>query len=174
MSNFRRGRQIPIDAPQDPAAGAKAALFACAAAGCPIPATLRNESGTALCTCHFGANAQGWPKATAVAIQHATLLAMARSASCAATPDAQSEELARDLFTIALDAGLKFSADLRAKYKANPMRLRFAGSVIEAAIRQQAIDAAAESPVLAVGEQHESALARLIAGVANQVKQVAA
>lgn len=159
----------PASAPKAPVR----AVAQCAAYGCPLPGTGRNESGLHLCACHINASAEGWPRATAISIKHAALWEMARQAQSAAPSD-RDAAVAGDLFAIAKADGLWFSDAQRALYKRAGMKLRAAGSIVESAIREMAVAAAIKADIpQELGRPKLSRLEERIMGAANNLRMAA-
>lgn len=155
----------------------------CSAHNCPLPATITLDTGGAVCACHFGAKAEGWPKATDVIIRLETLWRLAREAQCSPTPDALSVDLAADLLRAAKCAGVKLSNGQREQYRdflarvkaGGPgMPLRMAGALVEDAICAEAVDAASASEVVVpIGERRVSKLETAIRGLAMHLSEAA-
>jgi len=124
----------------------KRAINQCEAHGCPIPATI-NDGGH-VCCLHYGANRDGWPHATRVAIELELLWEHARQAQALPSAEACSADLARRLFDAAKADGLHFTDAQRAEYRHREsqgrewLRVKFAGQLVEAAIRAKAHQAA--------------------------------
>lgn len=112
----------------------------CAAHGCPLPGTLRTAvNAGAVCSCHYGAKATGWQRATRITRRHESLWRAARGASCAGLPEGASEDLAKALFAAAKAEGLAFNDAQREDYARAGMKLRKAGQIVEAAIVEAAV-----------------------------------
>lgn len=150
----------------------------CIASGCPLPATIRTDAG-AVCSCHFGAKADGWPRATAVVVRFAHLWRLAREAQSAPTPDSVSAQLASDLFEAAKREGLSFGEDQREVYRKaglngrDFMRLRMAGEFVESAIRAEALAASDVSTITSDGAPADSRLSIAIRGLAMNLRAAA-
>lgn len=115
----------------------------CAAHGCPLPGTLRTAvNAGAVCSCHYGAKATGWQRATRITRRHESLWRAARAASCAGLPEGASDDLARALFAAAKAEGLAFNDAQREGYARAGMKLRKAGQIVEAAIVEAAVSEA--------------------------------
>lgn len=141
------------------------AVSNCSAHGCPLPGTIRPENGDPVCSVHYLADRRGWPRATEVIDDCQTLMRLARQASCAATPNALSEESAKLLFDTAKMHGITFSDGQRADYKSASktqsgfprpfMPLRMAGAMVEASITAKAVEAAITTSVSNGDHSHE-------------------
>lgn len=136
-------KSLPVDS-YDQAQGPKPPeprIPRCKANGCPLPGTIKNESKEQLCAAHFGANPDGWPKSTAVLVRYADLWFYAREAGSSTEPESSNELLARQLMRTAKSAGLKFTKLNKEKFDGEPMKLKTAGLIVEAAINAIAIEA---------------------------------
>jgi hypothetical protein len=136
-----RGKPLVADEPQQAPRKAQKAIESCSANGCPLPGTIANESGTRLCSGHYHASPEGWPRATAVLIKFAALWRIARDAAASGLPDSASKEKAATLFDKANRAGLKFSDQQRADYRRAGLKYAMAGALVERAINAAASDA---------------------------------
>lgn len=172
-------KQLLTEKPAQPEKQARG-VGKCSAHNCPLPATITLDSGGAVCACHFGAKAEGWPKATDVILRLETLWRLAREAQCSGAPESVSADLARDLFLAARAEGLKSSDEQKEMYRRagedgrDFMRLRMAGAMVEACIRAE-VHAAAMSvgEVIPMGQVRESGLSIAIRGLAMHLQEAA-
>ena len=141
-------------------------IDACDANGCPLPGTIKNESGERVCAAHFGANKKGWPKTTAVTVRTAELWLAARDAATVGLPEAMSAKAAKALFDAAKLFGIEFNELQRDQYRTSPMKLKAAGMLVEAAINAQAVVASGVAEHENRQPQHEQNETRFI-GVLN-------
>ena len=70
MNNAKR---MVGDREPQPAQRPQKAVDECTANGCPLPGTIRPENGEPVCGVLFLASNQGWPKPTAVLLDHMVL-----------------------------------------------------------------------------------------------------
>ena len=160
------------NAPETPAK----AFLTCAAHGCPLPGTITPDASEAVCGVHFLANPKGWPKATAVILDHLRLHDMARQAQLCGTPMSASHESATHLFNAAKAHGLVFNDEQRANYKRAGMKLRAAGEIVEATISALAVKAAFVAPESNADYSHEremSAFNLAVRGLTNNLRLAA-
>lgn len=160
------------EAPAEP----KRAIDRCTANGCPLPGTIHPDDGETVCHIHFLANASGWPKATAVILDHLRLYDMARQAQMCGTPMSASHESAVHLFDAAKAHGLEFNDEQRAAYKQAGMKLRAAGQIVESAIGAAAVKAAFVSPKSSADYSHEKEeeeFVLAVRGLANNLRLAA-
>lgn len=141
-----RGRPLVADQPEQAPKKPEKAVASCVANGCPLPGTIKPESGEHVCAIHFLANKAGWPKATAVILDHLTLHDMAKRAQMAGTPLSISAESAALLFDAAKAHDLEFNDAQREIYRRAAMKLTVAGVLVEAAISAAAVKAATVKP----------------------------
>lgn len=152
------------------------ALSGCAAHGCPLPGTIKPESGEYVCSVHFLANPNGWPKATAVILDHTQLRKLACDALSAGTPMSMSAASAALLFESAKAHGLKFNDEQRAVYKRSGMKLRAAGELVIATISALAVKAAFVAPESNADYSHEREEAEFnlsVRGLTNNLRMAA-
>lgn len=160
------------NAPSEPAK----AFLTCAAHGCPLPGTITPDASEAVCGVHFLANQKGWPKATAVILDHLRLHDMAAAAQSCGTPMSASHESATYLMAAAKAHGLEFSDQQRAEYKTCGMKLRKAGEIVHAAISAKAVKAAFVAPESNADYSHEkemSAFNLAVRGLTNNLRLAA-
>lgn len=157
------------EAPPEP----KRAIDRCSANGCPLPGTIHPDDGDTVCCIHFLANPSGWPKATAVILEHLRLYDMARQAQMCGTPMSTSHESALHLFDAAKAHGLKSNGEQGAAYKLAGMKLRAAGAIVEAAISAAAVKAALVSHKSTSDYSHEKeeeSFVLAVRGLANNLR----
>ena len=171
-------RRMVADRDQQAEKPAAVGIGQCTAEGCPALGTIRRENGAATCPVHASAAADGWPRATAVMVKHSSLWWLAREAQCSPTPDALSADLAADLLRAAKLSGVQFSDGQREIYREAKSRedrpcmlLRLAGTLVEAAITAEAVDAAGEAYTPISQGRRESRLSTAIQGLALHLSE---
>ena len=173
MNNSKR---MVGDRPQQAEKPNGKAIESCAAHDCPLPGSMRPENGEPVCGVHFLANPKGWPKATAVILDHLRLHDMARQAQLCGTPMSASHESATHLFSAAKAHGLTFNDEQRANYKRAGMKLRAAGEIVEATISAIAVKAAFVAPESNADYSHEREQTEFnmnVLGLANNLRMAA-
>lgn len=173
MSNSKR---MVGDRPQQAEKPPAKPFLTCSAHGCPLPGTITPDASEAVCGVHFLANQKGWPKATAVILDHLRLYDMAAAAQTCGTPMSASPESAAHLMAAAKAHGLGFSDQQRAEYKVCGMKLRKAGEIVHAAISAKAVKAAFVAPESNADYSHEkemSAFNLAVRGLTNNLRLAA-
>lgn len=162
----------PEQAPKKP----QKAIADCAAHGCPLPGTIRPENGEPVCGVHLLSDRAGWPKATAVILDHQTLLSMAKRAQNVGTPMSISAESAALLFDAAKAHGLVFNDAQRETYRRAAMKLTVAGALVDAAISAAAVNAAMVKTKVGEPDKTEKeidAFNDLLRGLTNNMRRAA-
>ena len=171
-----RGKPLVADEPQQAPRKPQKAVADCTANGCPLPGTIRPENGEPVCGVHFLANKAGWPKATAVLLNHLTLHDMAKKAQNAGTPMSMSADAAKALTDAAKAHGLKFGDAERETYRVASMKLAVAGALVEQAISAAAVQAALTTHVNTSDHSHqqdEDAFVTRLRGLMNNMRMAA-
>lgn len=148
-----RGRPLVADAPEQAPKRPEKPVADCAAHGCPLPGTIRPENGEPVCGIHLLADKSGWPKTTAVILDHQKLHEMAKRAQHVGTPHSMNAESAALLMESAKAHGLVFGDTERETYRRAGMKLNVAGALVEAAISVAAVGAAVVRREM--GDQYE-------------------
>jgi len=173
---MNKSKRMVADLPQREEKPQAKAVGSCSAHDCPLPGSMRPENGEPICGVHFLANPKGWPKATAVILDHLRLHDMARQAQLCGTPMSASHESATHLFNAAKAHGLVFNDEQRANYKRAGMKLRAAGEIVEATISALAVKAAFVAPESNADYSHEremSAFNLAVRGLTNNLRLAA-
>lgn len=173
---MNKSKRMVADLPQREEKPQAKAVESCSAHDCPLPGSMRPENGDPVCGVHFLANPKGWPKATAVILDHLRLHDMARQAQLCGTPMSASHESATHLFNAAKAHGLVFNDEQRANYKRAGMKLRAAGEIVEATISALAVKAAFVAPESNADYSHEremSAFNLAVRGLTNNLRLAA-
>lgn len=169
-------KRMVADMPQQAEKPPAKAVESCSANGCPLPGTIRPENGDPVCGVHFLADKHGWPKATAVILEHQTLHGMAKRAQSVGTPMSISAQSAALLFESAKAHGLEFNDAQRETYRRAAMKLTVAGALVEAAICAAAVSAAIvkqkQGEPSKIEEESES-FNSLLRGLMNNIRMAA-